>query len=136
MSRALVVLLGVSNEHKLIINFIILRGDQEAGCQIDIYFSGTHALNVFHILCSLVQEESVHHLDSDVCCLASLVELLAHGHNLFDEFYSFFSVKFGHFVLWQIQIIESNEVINLVSGFVLEHLGQKLCWRNVSVELQ
>ena len=60
--------------------------------------------------------------------LLALLKLLSHFHELRHKFVALLDVGFGHFVLLMVEILISDEVIELVFCFVLEHLCQKLSW--------
>lgn len=64
-----------------------------------------------------------------------LLELLAHFQQAVHQLVSLVDESLGYFVLWQMHVLISNIMIEFVFRLVLEHLREKLCRRNVSVEL-
>jgi len=81
----------------------------------------------------LVQEKSVNKLDGDMNGLLPLVELLSHLEYAVNKSCPLLAEDFGHDVVTMLRVLDV--VVELVSCLVLEHLGQELCWRNISVKL-
>ena len=114
----------------MVVDFVVLGRNQETSGQENGHDSWTHRLDISVVLGSFVEEISVQQFDGDVSSLISLGELFAHIEKSLNERGSLIHVHFGNARLCILDI-----VVKFVSGFVLEHLGEQLCWRNVSVEL-
>ena len=65
--------------------------------------------------------------------LLPLVELLSHLEYAVNKSCPLLAEDFGHDVVTMLRVLDV--VVELVSCLVLEHLGQELCWRNISVKL-
>mmetsp|Transcript_3 Transcript_3/g.3 ORF Transcript_3/g.3 Transcript_3/m.3 type:complete len:615 (+) Transcript_3:321-2165(+) len=131
-----VVLLHVVDEDQVVVDLVVLGGDQEAGDHHAVHALRLHGLQVLHALDLPVQEEAVHQLHARVQGALPLLELLAHLEDPLHQLSPHLQVLLGHAVLALAHLRGLDEVVELVPGLVLEHLGQQLGRRDVRVEVR
>ena len=131
---SLVVSLNIVDEDEVVVNLVVLGGNQEAGGQHDGHSSWCQLASSLSSLCSLVKEVSVHELNSDVGGFCPLSEFLAHLEKSLDQGRPLVAVDFRDLVLLLREVGGLDVVVNFIPCFVLEHLSQKLGWGNVRIE--
>lgn len=133
-TKPVVIPLNIIDENQLVIYFIILGRDQEAGRHKYRQYPRCHWLYILIRLTPLVQEKSVKKLNGNMKGFDALVELLAHKEYSLDQWCPLFDVDSSDFVFTIGQILQGDKMVELVSGLILKHLCQELRRRNVSVE--
>ena len=83
----------------MVVDFIILRGDQEAGRKHHRHSSGGHLSSSLRSLGSFVKIVSIQQLNGDVGCFSTLSEFLPHLEKTVDKFYSLVTVSFSNLIL-------------------------------------
>ena len=78
LRHSLVVSLNIVDEDQMVVNLVVLGGNQEASSEHDGHSSWGQLASSLASLCSLVEKVSVHELNSDVSGFCPLSEFLAH----------------------------------------------------------